>query len=166
MKISMQTACSEIIQLRAHIERLTAEYERKNGAVKTIDIIKRGTTPANWNNTLVTEKKAQHINANTTINQQVLLRYANEPCLTAFAAELGVSVGSITKRAGRLGVSRNKTTKSENNPTVVRANARLEKTAEMLESEKSIDAIAEKLDISPRLVRHYRQQIESMQRAA
>lgn len=166
MKVSLLTPSCEVRQLRTEIEQLTAEYERKNGPVQTSGIIYRGATPANWNGTLIPEKKVQTGIANKAINHQVLVRYATEPCLTAFADELGISVSSITKRAGRLGVSRDKATKTNNNPVNVRTAKRLTKTAKLLEAGESVEVVAERLDITPRQVRHYRQQLEAMQEAA
>lgn len=166
MKISMQTADLTLQQHRAKIARLTEEFERKNGPVQTTDIIWRGATPTNWNGALVTDGITKRGAENSAINQQVLQQYATAPCLTELAKALGISVSSLGKRAGRLGISRDKATKINNHANNKRAGQRLTKTAELLEAGQPVESIAEKLDISPRLVRHYRQQLESMQEAA
>lgn len=166
MRVSMLTADKSLAKLSAEIEQFTAEYECKNGPVKTIGIINRGITPANWNRTIVTEKKVKRTNANTATNKQVLLHYATAPCLKELAAKLGITVNSLTKRAGRLGASRDMKTKVEKNPASVRAAKRMSKAAEMLSDGQSPENVAEQLDISPRQVRYYRKQLEEMQEAA
>lgn len=166
MKISMQAADLTLQQHRAEIAQLTAEFESKNGPVQTTDIIWRGATPPNWNGALVTDGTAKRGAENSAINQQVLQQYATAPCLTELAKALGISVSSLGKRAGRLGISRDKATKINNHANNKRSAKRLTKTAELLEAGQPVETIAEKLDISPRLVRHYRQQLESMQEAA
>lgn len=161
MKVSLQTPSCEVRQLRAEIEQLTAEYERKNGPVQTSDIICRGATPANWNGLLVIDDMVARGVTNSAINQQVLRQYATAPCLTELAKSLGISVSSLGKRAGRLGVTRDKATKVKNNPVSVRAAKRLAKTAALLEAGESIEVVADRLDITPRQVRHYRQQLKA-----
>ncbi len=161
MTISMQTADKVLDQLREEIQQLTAEFERTNGPVTTTPIIQHASKKtANWNGMLISEEGAKRSDANSTINQQVFSRYANAPCLEALAAELGISINSLSKRAGKMGVSRSQKAKSGSNPTVVRAAQRIEKTAKLLEAGKTVETIAEKLDISPRLVRQYRQQLQ------
>ena len=166
MKISMQTADLTLQQHRAEIAHLTAEFESKNGPVQTTDIIWRGATAGNWNGTLVIDDIVNKSAANSAINQQVLQQYATAPCLTELAKALGISVSSLGKRAGRLGISRDKARKINNHANNKRSAQRLTKTAELLDAGQPVESIAEKLDISPRLVRHYRQQLESMQEAA
>lgn len=166
MRLSMLTADKSLTQLSAEIDQLTADFERKNGPVQTSDIIKHNDKPVVWNGTLVIEGMAKQNAANSYLNRQIQQRYAKEPCLTALAKELGISINSLTKRAARMGVSRCPKTKAASNPSVTRAVQRLEKTAKMLEANKSVEEIAQKLDISDRLVRQYRQQIEAMQEAA
>lgn len=162
MKISLQAPSCEVRQLRAEIERLTADYELKNGAVQTSDIIVRGPVSGSWNGGVVPEKKSRANVANSAINNQVFQRYATAPCLSELASELGISVSAVTKRARRLGLSRDKTTKSKNSPTSIRSAKRAKKTEKLLNAGESIESVAARLDITPRQVRHYRQQIQQV----
>lgn len=160
MRVSMQTADQSLEQLRTEIQQLTATFERENGAVQTTDIIRRGLNRAVWNGKLVNENTIQKASNNVAINEQISARYATAPCLKALAKELGITVNSLTKRAIRLGVGRDDTAKTENHAGNLRAAQRLTKTAELLEAGQPVETIAEKLDISPRQVRQYRQQIQ------
>lgn len=164
--ILIQTSNRELEQLRNEIQQLTAQFERKNGPVTTLPLIQRtGKKTANWNGMLISEDGAKRGDANSTINQQVFSRYANAPCLDELAKELGISINSLSKRAGKMGVSRSQKAKKNNNPVFVRAAQRLEKTAQLLEAGKTVEIIAEKLDISPTLVRRYRRQIQEQEAA-
>lgn len=166
MRISMQTGDQSLDQLRTEIQQLTEAFERKNGAVQTAPIVIRSLHRAEFNGKLVNEKTIQKASNNVAINEQISARYATAPCLKALAKELGITVNSLTKRAIRLGVGRDDAAKLENHAGNQRAAQRLTKTAELLEAGQPVETIAEKLDISPRQVRNYRQQIETMQEAA
>ena len=160
MKISMQTADESIQLLRAEIEQLTEAFERKNGPVQTAEIIVRCKGKSTWNGTLISQTPPSKSEAQSRINQQIALRYAAEPCLKALAKELGISENSLSKRAARMGISRDLTVAAENHPSSLRAAQRLSATAKLLAAGKPVEDIAEKLDISPRLVRTYRQKIQ------
>ena len=160
MRISMQTGDQSLEQLRTEIQQLTASFERKNGAVQTAPIVIRSLGRAVWNGKLVSENTIQKANTNVAINEQISARYATAPCLKALAKELGITVNSLTKRAIRLGVGRDDAAKIENHAGNLRAASRLKKAAILLEAGQPVETIAEKLDISPRQVRQYRQQIQ------
>lgn len=160
MRISMQAADESIQSLRAEIEQLTEEFERKNGPVQTTDIIRRGLNRAVWNGKLVNEKTIQKASNNVAINEQISARYATAPCLKALAKELGITVNSLTKRAIRLGVGRDDAAKIENHAGNQRAASRLETAEQLLARGQPVKEIAEKLNITPRQVRQYRQQIQ------
>lgn len=160
MRISMQTGDQSLEQLRAEIQQLTATFERENGAVQTTDIIRRGLNRAVWNGKLVNEKTIQKASNNVAINEQISARYATAPCLKALAKELGITVNSLTKRAIRLGVGRDDTAKIENHAGNQRAASRLETAEQLLARGQPVKEIAEKLNVTPRQVRQYRQQIQ------
>lgn len=166
MKISMQTADESIQHLRTEIEQLTEAFERKNGPVKTSDIIIRGQERSRWNGTLIAQTPPTKSEVQSRVNQQIAQRYATEPCLKELAKELGISLNSLSKRSARMGISRNETVTTENHPSSLRAAQRLSATAELLAAGKPVEVIAGKLDISPRLVRKYRKDLESVQEAA
>lgn len=166
MRISMQTADASLQSARAELERLTAEYESRNGPVQTTAIIKFNDKPHSWNGSISAATLGKGTSSMSEINKQIELRYANTPCLRKLAKDLGISVNSVMQRAARIGVVRNETVKTSNHPASVRAAQRLKTTAELLSAGKTIDTVAEKLDISPRLVRQYRKQLETMQEAA
>lgn len=160
MRISMQTGDQSLEQLRTEIQQLTATFERENGAVQTTDIIRRGLNRAVWNGKLVNEKTIQKASNNVAINEQISARYATAPCLKALAKELGITVNSLTKRAIRLGVGRDDTAKTENHAGNQRAASRLETAEQLLARGQPVKEIAEKLNVTPRQVRQYRQQIQ------
>lgn len=160
MRISMQAADESIQSLRTEIEQLTEEFERKNGPIQTADIIRRGLNRAVWNGKLVNEKTIQKASNNVAINEQISARYATAPCLKALAKELGITVNSLTKRAIRLGVGRDDAAKIENHAGNQRAASRLETAEQLLARGQPVKEIAEKLNITPRQVRQYRQQIQ------
>lgn len=160
MRISMQTGDQSLEQLRTEIQQLTATFERENGAVQTTDIIRRGLSRAVWNGKLVNEKTIQKASNNVAINEQISARYATAPCLKALAKELGITVNSLTKRAIRLGVGRDDTAKTENHAGNLRAASRLETAEQLLARGQPVKEIAEKLNVTPRQVRQYRQQIQ------
>ncbi|MDY0186163.1 MAG: helix-turn-helix domain-containing protein [Desulfuromonadaceae bacterium] len=160
MRVSMQTADQSLDQLRAEIQQLTAAFERKNGAVQTAPIVIRSLGRSEWNGKLVSENTIQKANTNVAINEQISARYATAPCLKALAKELGITVNSLTKRAIRLGVGRNDAAKTENHAGNQRAASRLETAEQLLARGQPVKEIAEKLNITPRQVRQYRQQIQ------
>lgn len=167
MRVSMQSTDQHLAQLSSEIKQLTAVFESKNGTVQTTDILRRDNGKTVWNGALKLNSVAKKArSAKSAINQQVTLHYATAPCLKELAKELGITVNSLFKRAGRLGIGRDEASKLDNHPSTLRAAQRLNKTAELLEAGQPLEAIAEKLDITPRQVRQYRQQIESMQEAA
>lgn len=160
MRVSMQTADQSLNQLRAEIQQLTSRFERKNGAVQTVPILIRSLGRSEWNGKLVSENTIQKANTNVAINEQITARYATAPCLKALAKELGITVNSLTKRAIRLGVGRNDAAKTENHAGNQRAASRLETAEQLLARGQPVKEIAEKLNITPRQVRQYRQQIQ------
>lgn len=160
MRISMQTGDQSLDQLRTEIQQLTAAFERKNGAVQTAPIVIRSLHRAVWNGKLVSENTIQKANTNVAINEQISARYATAPCLKALAKELGITVNSLTKRAIRIGVGRDDTAKTENHAGNLRAASRLETAEQLLARGQPVREIAEKLNITPRQVRQYRQQIQ------
>lgn len=160
MRISMQTGDQSLEQLRTEIQQLTASFERKNGAVQTAPIIIRSLHRAEFNGKLVNVKTIQKANTNVAINEQITARYATAPCLKALAKELGITVNSLTKRAIRLGVGRDDTAKTENHAGNLRAASRLETAEQLLARGQHVKEIAEKLNVTPRQVRQYRQQIQ------
>lgn len=160
MRISMQTGDQSLEQLRTEIQQLTAAFERKNGAVQTAPIVIRSLGRAVWNGKLVSENTIQKANTNVAINEQITARYATAPCLKALAKELGITVNSLTKRAIRLGVGRDDTAKTENHAGNLRAASRLETAEQLLARGQPVREIAEKLNVTPRQVRQYRQQIQ------
>lgn len=101
MRISMQAADESIQSLRAEIEQLTEEFERKNGPIQTADIIIRSQKKAVWNG-----KPVKQNDFNSKISQQIIQRYATEPCLKEFAKELGITPTALSKRAAAMSVSR------------------------------------------------------------
>ena len=160
MRVSMQTADQSLDQLRTEIQQLTASFERKNGAVQTAPIIIRSLHRAEFNGKLVNVKTIQKASNNVAINEQVSARYATAPCLKALAKELGITVNSLTKRAIRLGVGRDDAAKIENHAGNQRAASRLETAEQLLARGQPVKEIAEKLNVTPRQVRQYRQQIQ------
>lgn len=160
MRVSMQTADQSLEQLRTEIQQLTASFEQKNGAVQTAPIIIRSLHRAEFNGKLVNVKTIQKASNNVAINEQVSARYATAPCLKALAKELGITVNSLTKRAIRLGVGRDDAAKIENHAGNQRAASRLETAEQLLARGQPVKEIAEKLNITPRQVRQYRQQIQ------
>lgn len=160
MRVSMQTADQSLDQLRTEIQQLTAAFERKNGAVQTAPIVIRSLGRAVWNGKLVSENTIQKANTNVAINEQISARYATAPCLKALAKELGITVNSLTKRAIRLGVGRDDAAKTENHAGNLRAASRLETAEQLLARGQPVREIAEKLNVTPRQVRQYRQQIQ------
>ena len=162
MRVSMQTTDQNLGQLRDEIQQLTAAFERENGAVQTTDIIRRGLNKAVWNGKLVSDKVIKQTAINCPINQKVSQRYATEPCLKALAKELGITVNSLTKRAIRLGVGRDDAAKIENHAGNLRAASRLETAEQLLARGQPVKEIAEKLNITPRQARQYRQQIQQV----
>ena len=160
MRISMQTGDQSLEQLRTEIQQLTASFERKNGAVQTAPIIIRSLHRAEFNGKLVSEKTIQKASNNVAINEQISARYATAPCLKALAKELGITVNSLTKRAIRAGVGRDDTVRIENHAGNQRAAARLETAEQLLARGQPVKEIAEKLNVTPRQVRQYRQQIQ------
>lgn len=166
MRLSMQTADDETQRLRAEIEVLTEAFERKNGPIQTSDIIIRGQEKSSWNGTLIAQTPPTKSEIQSRVNQQIALHYATAPCLKALAKELGISLNALSKRAARMGISRNETVTTENHAGSLRAAQRLSATAELLAAGKPVEVIAEKLDISPRSVRKYRKDLEQLQEAA
>lgn len=160
MRISMQTGDQSLDQLRTEIQQLTAAFERKNGAVQTAPIVIRSLHRAEFNGKLVNVKTIQKASNNVAINEQISARYATAPCLKALAKELGITVNSLTKRAIRIGVGRDDTAKTENHAGNLRAASRLETAEQLLARGQPVKEIAEKLNITPRQVRQYRQQIQ------
>ena len=160
MRISMQTGDQSLEQLRTEIQQLTAAFERKNGAVQTAPIVIRSLGRAVWNGKLVSENTIKKANTNVAINEQITARYATAPCLKALAKELGITVNSLTKRAIRLGVGRDDAAKIENHAGNQRAASRLETAEQLLARGHHVKEIAEKLNVTPRQVRQYRQQIQ------
>ena len=160
MRISMQTGDQSLEQLRTEIQQLTASFEQKNGAVQTAPIIIRSLHRAEFNGKLVNVKTIQKASNNVAINEQITARYATAPCLKALAKELGITVNSLTKRAIRLGVGRDDAAKIENHAGNLRAESRLETAEQLLARGQPVKEIAEKLNITPRQVRQYRQQIQ------
>ncbi len=160
MRVSMQTADQSLEQLRTEIQQLTASFEQKNGAVQTAPIIIRSIHRAEFNGKLVNVKTIQKASNNVAINEQISARYATAPCLKALAKELGITVNSLTKRAIRLGVGRDDAAKIENHAGNQRAASRLETAEQLLARGQPVKEIAEKLNITPRQVRQYRQQIQ------
>ncbi|MDY0208085.1 MAG: helix-turn-helix domain-containing protein [Pseudomonas sp.] len=160
MRVSMQTADQSLDQLRTEIQQLTAAFERKNGAVQTAPIVIRSLGRSEWNGRLVSENTIQKASNNVAINEQITARYATAPCLKALAKELGITVNSLTKRAIRLGVGRDDTAKTENHAGNLRAASRLETAEQLLARGQPVREIAEKLNVTPRQVRQYRQQIQ------
>lgn len=163
MKTNLQTQDLSHAQLRQRIAQLTADYESKNGAVQLTPIFSRSANAAvNWNGSLTQiEHRARYIKS-TDINQTIISCYPSAPCLKELASSLGISVNSLTKRAARFAVRRNKATKQQNSAQIINANQRLEKAAKMLNAGKPVELIAERLDITPRQVRHYRQQMQQV----
>lgn len=162
MRISMQTGDQSLEQLRTEIQQLTASFEQKNGAVQTAPIIIRSLHRAEFNGKLVNVKTIQKASDNVAINEQISARYATAPCLKALAKELGITVNSLTKRAIRLGVGRDDAAKIENHAGNQRAASRLETAEQLLARGQHVKEIAEKLNITPRQVRQYRQQIQQV----
>ena len=160
MRISMQTGDQSLEQLRTEIQQLTAAFERKNGAVQTAPIVIRSLHRAEFNGKLVNVKTIQKASNNVAINEQITARYATAPCLKALAKELGITVNSLTKRAIRLGVGRDDAAKIENHAGNQRAASRLETAEQLLARGQHVKEIAEKLNVTPRQVRQYRQQIQ------
>lgn len=153
----------ERADLRQLIEQQTKEFEAKNGPVITLDIIRKEQSANYWKKTQLSDRRITFADAQNEINQTIMARYATAECLPALAQELGLpSADSLTKRASRLGVQRGQI----NHPNVARAERRMEKVEQLLESGEPVKTIAKKLDLPERSVRYYRQRLAEINKAA
>lgn len=166
MRVSIESISPHLDQLRSEIAELTAAFEAKHGAIQTSPIITACNRGARWNGALRSEINDPNRQQISKDNQIISQRYPDAPCLRALAEELGMSVNALTKRAAQLDVKRNIRAKVNNHPSSIRAAKRQQRAAKLLSTGKSVARVAEKLDISPRLVRLYRQQLEETQEAA
>lgn len=148
-------------ELRALIEQKTKEFEKRNGEVKTLDIVKKSEDGGVWNGAQVKRKSPDKSAAQIAIDQAISERYAKAECVESLAKELGISVSAMVKRASRLGVYRDTV-----HPNTIRANERMEKVSQLLEQGETMGNVAKKLQWPERTVRYYRNRLASINKAA
>lgn len=86
-------------ELQKTIEQKTAEFIAAGGAVVKVGVTKSIIQEPEW------ESKNKGTD-NAVINRRIVDEYATAKSPKALAKELGISVPSLSRRAGRLGVSR------------------------------------------------------------